>query len=466
MRGMFSRKFTSAQIDTKVSKGKANADKQFFLPLNAQNRGLSSHTFENPKSIPIFKPRYNPMRYIVLLFLVFFSGRAAAQSITLSGVVRDKESKEVLQFASIGIKSKSVGTITNLQGEFDFHVPAEFRNEILSVSMLGYKNYEAPVWSFESLGEIVIEMERAVTVLQEVVVADSLMGGDVLRVALSRLEDNLPQKPFLLDCFYRDIKNVGGTYISLLEAAVQIYDEDSREPRNKHRLRERVKLVELRQSLGYESKFTAYFDQDNLLEDLLLNNNIRYRQIDASEDLLTVVERERDSHFDGSDVFVVSYSGGEYMFKVYIRKENYAISRFEFRLQDELEGPVIGRRKGMLGRFVGLEKVIEFKRYEDRMFVSSIRMNSKINWYDSGTGQVRFETELFQQLLVNQIDTAPKERINSVESMKKYGLQFQTYQYNKPFWDNYNVIKRTPLDRQIVADLEKAGPLEGQFEEN
>lgn len=404
------------------------------------------------------------MRAFLVFTLFLYVSVAVSQTITLSGNITDKATREPLGFASISIKGKSIGTISNLQGEFDFHFSAEFKNEILIVSMLGYKNFEAPVWSFEGVAFNRIELEKSSTLLQEIIVSDSLSGGDVLRIALSRINDNFPQQPFLLDGFYRDIKKVGGTYISLLEAAVQIYDEDSREPRNKHRLKERVKLVELRQSLGYESKFTAYFDQDNLLEDLLLNNNIRYRQIDAREELFAVMKREQDSYYNGHDIFVVSYTG-EYTLRFFIDKVDYSFVRFEFKKIDPV-GDLIGKRKGMEGRFVGTDKVVEFKRYQEKMYVSFIKMSSKINWFDPKTNELKFETELFQHLLINKIDPAPEFRIGSTESMKKYGLQYQNYSYNKPFWESYNVIKRTPLDSQIIVDLEKAGPLEKQFQDN
>lgn len=54
------------------------------------------------------------------------------------------------------------------------------------------------------------------------------------------------------------MKKVADSYISLLEAAVKIYDEDYAEPRNKYKLRERVRLIEVRKSLGYESRFTTF----------------------------------------------------------------------------------------------------------------------------------------------------------------------------------------------------------------
>jgi len=400
---------------------------------------------------------------IFSFFFAFSFLIATAQSITLSGTVKDKTTGEALEFASVSIKGKPIGTISNSQGEFDFHFSAQFVNEILVVSMLGFKSYQAPVWSFENRNSLFVELETSTTVLEEVIVKGSLDGGDLLRISLDRINENSPKQSFLLDGFYRDVKKVGGTYISLLEAAVQIYDEDYQEPRNKHKLRERVKLVELRQSLGYESKFTAYFDQDNLLEDLLLNNNIRYRQIDAREELFSVMKREKDSYYNGHEIFVVSYVG-EYTLRLFIDKKNYSIFRLEYKTG--ASNDVIDKRKGMVSRFMGMDKIIEFTQFQDRMYLKFMKMTSKINWYDAQTDELRFESELFQHLLINKINTAPQERIASTESMKKYGLQYQNYQYDKKFWDNYNVIKRTPLDKQIVSDLEKAGPLEKQFQDN
>ena len=86
-----------------------------------------------------------------------------------------------------------------------------------------------------------------------------------------------------------------------------------------------------------------------------------------------------------------------------------------------------------------------------------------MNWYDAKTNELKFESELFQQLLVNEIHPNTTERIGSTEKMKNYGLQYQDQPYNKKFWDNYNVIKETPLDIKIKEDLEKAISLDKQF---
>lgn len=401
------------------------------------------------------------MRLFVALALCFCWLTSSAQNITISGKVTDRSTGEPLPFASVGIKGKLISSITNLEGEFDFHLPAEYRNEILVISMLGYPNFEAPVWSLISGDVQLIQMEKVSTVLDEVVVADSLSGQDVFRIALSRIEINYPMKPFMLDGFYRDVKKVGGTYISLLEAAVKIFDEDYKEPRNKFKLRERVKLLEVRRSMGYEDRFTTYFDQDNLLEDLLLQNNIRYHYLEAAPDVTQNIVREKDSYYDGRRIYVLSYRG-QTSLRLFIDKHDYAIIHLEFE-----SGPtdeVIETRRGLYSKFDGLKKTIDFKKYNNKMYLSFMSSTSKINWYDARTHQLSFETELHQQLLINKVRPDSDDKIGSTEKMKNYGLQYQDLPYNKKFWEDYNVIKDTPLDNKVLADLEKIAPLDKQFE--
>ncbi|HEY9489491.1 MAG TPA: carboxypeptidase-like regulatory domain-containing protein, partial [Chryseosolibacter sp.] len=252
------------------------------------------------------------IKILFVALMLAASFRSKGQDITVSATVVDKETNEPLGYTSVGLKSVAVGTISNAHGQFDFHMPAEYRNEILVISMLGYKNFEAPVWSLAGESQI-IKMEKSPILLQEIVVSDTLRGQDILEIALSRIEKNYPMQPFLLDGFYRDVKKVGGTHISLLEAAVRIYDENYEEPRNKYKLREAVRLIEVRQSLGYENKFTTYFDQDNLLEDLLLHNNIRYRHFEDGDEVFSKMVREKNSYYNDHETYVISYNEDYFM---------------------------------------------------------------------------------------------------------------------------------------------------------
>jgi len=384
------------------------------------------------------------------------------QNLTISAKVLDRETKEPLPFASVGIMGKPIGTITNLQGEFDFHFPVEYRQETFVISMLGYTNYEAPLTELLNRPMMEILVDKSNTVLNTVIVSDSLQGGDILRAAISRIDQNYPNEPFLLEGFYRDVKQVAGTYISVLEAAIRIYDENYKEPRNKSKLRERVSLQEVRRSIGYANRFTTYFDQDNLLEVLLLNNDVRYRLFPKQEIFFSNLRREADSHYNGREIFVVSHSS-DFHLKAFIDKQNFGIIHVEYEnnIPEDL-----GRVRGLNHKFESMRRVVDFKFIEGKFFLNYLTIDYKVNWYDAETDMLKFETALRQELLINKVQAQPEERITVTQKMKGYGLQYQDLPYNKKFWDSYNMIKESPLDQKIIMDLELEGPLEKQFQKH
>ncbi len=401
------------------------------------------------------------MRFSLLGGLVLAGHLIVAQKITISGTILDRETHEPLPYASISIKDKSIGTISNLVGSFDFHIPQEYANEILVVSMLGFKNFESPIWSIRSDEVVVIEMTRTTTVLDEVVVVERYTGGDILRLAVERIEQNFAMRPFLLDGFYRDIKKVAGTNIALLEAAVKIYDEDYHTPRNKKKLRERVKLIEIRKSLGYDSKFTHYFGQVNYLEGLLLNNSIRYREVDTHEEISDAVKRLDDSYYNNRDVFVIEYNR-DYLMRMFVDKKSFGIVHVEYEIG--ASSKVVERKNGLICYPLHVKKSMDFREVDSKMYLSYMSMNSRFAWRDAQTNALKFETELIQQLLINEVTPNASTVIKPAEKMRTYGLQHQGMPYNKEFWDNYNVIKDSPLDKKVLEDIEKAGPLQLQFE--
>ncbi|MEQ8927603.1 MAG: carboxypeptidase-like regulatory domain-containing protein [Fulvivirga sp.] len=400
--------------------------------------------------------------------MVISLGAYSQKTITISGRLIDADTEEPIIFASIGIDGKSVGTVSNTEGKFDFHIPYIYKDHMMVIRMLGYSNIQTKISNYANSDTVTFRMNKASKVLEEIVIRDSLTGGDIVSAAISKIDKNFPDEPFLMDGFYRDLKKVGGKYFSLLEAAVKIYDEDYKAPNNKNRLHERVALMEVRKSLGYSNKFTRYFEQYNLLEDLLLHNNIRYRQFPEQEVFYNSFKRGKTTMYNGKQVhvaignFLVPDNAGTMFIKLFVEVESYSIVRMEY--ERRFNNEVLRKKGDLVSKYVSDVKTIDFKEYLGKMYLNLITLRSRINWHDEETDQLKFETELQQELLINNIETNPDERIGRTERMRRYGLQYQDESYNKEFWENYNVIKDTPLDEEIVSDLEELGTLEEQFE--
>jgi hypothetical protein len=171
------------------------------------------------------------------------------------------------------------------------------------------------------------------------------------------------------------------------------------------------------------------------------------------------VKLEDETSFNNREVYVVSYQR-DFQLKVYIDKETYGIIHFEY-VNDHEED--LEKKYDLESKFAKIKRVVDFKFYEGKFFLNYIHVDTKVNWYDVKTGKLKFEAELQRQLLINRIENNPKDRIGFSRKMRKYGLQYQDQQYNEKFWDNYNIIKQTPLDKKIVEDLEREEPLDVQF---
>lgn len=403
---------------------------------------------------------------IVLITGIFIFQNIYGQNITISGRVVDVEDGELLPFASIGIKDASFGVITNTLGEFDFHISTSEHSGILVVRMLGYMDFEKDISQLDYKEPILIRMAKKAIKLKEVVIMDSLTGGDIFRIAIEKIQENYPSEPYSLQGFYRDLKKVDDEYVSLLEAAFNIYDKDYTPPRNPTKLRERVGLIEVRKSIDYELVYRKYFDQYNQLEELLLQNNVKYRSFSSDPLFFKNMVRNDIVSMGKHNLFEITLQGdNDYLLAVYIDVESYGIQKLIYHYGDMTQ-PLqeINRSGNRIEKIMRIEKTIEYTEFQGKFYMKYMTVKTINNWYKKDSNEKLAQTRLEQMLVINNIDIENPEWISSSKKMKKYGLQFQDLPYNKIFWDNYNVLKDTPLDIQIVKDLEKFESLSEQFE--
>jgi hypothetical protein len=311
---------------------------------------------------------------------------------------------------------------------------------------------------------LLVLLEPGHIVLEEVLITESLSAGELLRIAINNIEKNYPMSPVDMDGFYRDTKKVDGEYVALLEAAVKIYDKDYSAPRDHTKLRERVSLVEVRRTHDYDYTLKNYFSQYNVMEDLLLENIVKYRTFNNEEAFYANLQRKKVVGYNNQPIDLVYIELPDYSLEIYI-DESYGIRKINFSWGDGIN-PVYSYRKigGLENHVMRLNKQIEFQEYDGKLYLKYIAAHYQNNWFDSKNDELVLITERDQALLINKLNYDNPVWIKSSKKMKRYGLQFQHETYNKEFWLNYNTIKDMPLSNKAQADLEKLFTLDEQFE--
>ena len=82
------------------------------------------------------------LQLFLIALTLLFASEAAAQNITVTGIVKDSSNELGVPFASIMVKGTMIGASTDGDGIYTLSVPA---NGILVFSSIGYKDVEVPV---------------------------------------------------------------------------------------------------------------------------------------------------------------------------------------------------------------------------------------------------------------------------------------------------------------------------------
>lgn len=114
---------------------------------------------------------------IATLFILSFSTATFSQnlikeSISIKGKIIQQENDHPLAYVSIGILNKSMGTLTDTLGNFNFQISRENLADTLQISLVGYFSKQIAVKSFIESNESIIRLKVKVIELAEVKVSN------------------------------------------------------------------------------------------------------------------------------------------------------------------------------------------------------------------------------------------------------------------------------------------------------
>jgi hypothetical protein len=140
---------------------------------------------------------------------------------SITGIIIDEETSEPLPFATIGLRNKGRGTVTNFSGEFGLNITSDNYSDTLSVSYLGYFGREIPVINAAG-SNMTISMKREFISIPEIIIRNQIPQ-DIIAKARNAIPENFGTTPASMTAFYREGVLKKSEVQTYSEAILQIY---------------------------------------------------------------------------------------------------------------------------------------------------------------------------------------------------------------------------------------------------
>jgi len=402
---------------------------------------------------------------------------ADAAPVKVQGVVKDSLSKEVLSYASLGLKKYPIGTSTNMNGEFQLIVNDTLANEMITVSMMGYESKSYKICDMKGNYFEILLNPRSIQLGEITVSPDQLSGEELLKKVIKNHNKNYPSGFCYYETFFRDLvtddaKEAKIKNCRLTEAAVNIVEFGLDASRD-----QKFKIHEIRNSYNYvETSFWSrafILKIKNPLEEVYEFKNILSKEVLKKyledecyskrilektylDDVPTYVLELRQScakflGFTNNDLQLYRIT------KMYVNSKNWTIEEAEYKFINESE----------IGDSVLYKVNIRMQEYDHKYYLKLINFSGYITDEYAKIGK-GVDYKHYSTLLVNSVILERKsiERIRRRNEMKSdLPLWDAQYSYNPEFWENYTILLDKPLNSSVTKDLEREETLKNQFKD-
>jgi len=383
---------------------------------------------------------------------------------TVSGVIKDKNTKKTIEYVNVSALGTSVGTISNEDGEFTLKISHSHNVSEIQLSRMGYVNAIIKINRNETEVKTIYLTPEAL-MLGEVLVFSWRNPRDLVKAAIDKIDVNYAMKPNLLTGFYRETIQKRRNFITISEAVIEIYKASYNLPpeRDQVRILKGRKLISPKQSDTLSVKFLggpnmpAYLDIVKNPDVLLSTEMLPYYEFKMLE----------STSIDDRLHFVVSFDPqmiteyALYTGKAYIDQETLAFSRMEFRMdmRDKLKVTnAILKNKPVGLRFTpeDVAYVVTYKQQDGKTYLNYIRneVKFKCDWKRrlfATNYEVIAESVITDRNDQNITRLPNRETFSTRQSLSQEVALYQ----DENFWSHYNIIEPTESLENAVNRLKK-----------
>lgn len=386
---------------------------------------------------------------------------------TVSGVVRDKESRKKLENVAVSLVGTPIGTVTNAEGVFSLKIPHMDTIPQLELSHIGYMNARFSASAPEGSNNMYATILMIPIALQlNEVVAYGNSARRIVEEALERIPKNYPSGESMTSAFYRETVQKGHRYISISEAMLDVYKTSYKQRTSD---RDKVQIDKARRLLSQKQSDTLGVKVVGgpnlpLFMDVVKN---AYALFDEETlDYYSFVQ-EPSVFIDDRLQYVISFRPrvkldyALYVGRVFIDREHLAFTRAEFELDlsDRERAIAAILYKKPLGLRFRPQKVSFLITYRQHDGVSCLNyicneMCFKCDW----------KRRLFSSSYVARSEMVAVDREEHPERVIARRDAFKPYQvfydivkeyWSEDFWKDYNIIEPTESLEDAVKKLRK-----------
>ncbi|MFK7812852.1 MAG: carboxypeptidase-like regulatory domain-containing protein [Maribacter sp.] len=167
--------------------------------------------------------------FIVLVLMVTFC--FSQQQEYIVGKLLDTKTEEPIAFASIRIKDRALGIISNTDGVFKIPLKYKEYGDIIEISSIGYQTKEILIVDLAQDKLNLISLAPSAIDLQEAIVKGkdkskrNLNAKQIVQKAIDAIPRNYPSTSFSTVGYYRDYQFKDKEYINLNEGILEVFDQ-------------------------------------------------------------------------------------------------------------------------------------------------------------------------------------------------------------------------------------------------
>jgi hypothetical protein len=406
------------------------------------------------------------MKQLLLFISLFTTSLLYSQSTILSGKIINGADNTTIAYCSVGVLNTGKTVLSNELGEFSIKV--NFYDTLI-FSMLGFENKQLTAQQLmKHTDGILVHLTPKIYELKEVAIL-AISPQEIIKRAIGSIKNNYPTKPTNSYGYYRETCNDNNQYTRLVEAAVSIYDPGYSLRLSK--LNEKTRLLSVRSSYNFSSLFTGL--KYNGITELYNRNMVKYVADFLNEKNFENYNYRIDSVtvLNENPVYVISFSPKGSLKKVLsegnisIRKKDYAIFEVNYGIKANAKYWPESRFNDTLKWNTNyIECVLKFVEHDSILYLNYVSKKYANVYYKKEKDAPDFTSITFSELMVNEIQTeVVKYSKDGIDMDSKHDLFRQKTKYDSAFWNNYNIIKDTPLQEKIKKDLEKKQLLHQQY---